>query len=120
MKNRKTRKMSSRVYNKLYAKRGKGYLSYCLWYYESDDNIITEHKASLLGKIVLLVLYPFVFIINFIAYGMSGVSDLNSEFIPTLKGKPFSQDDYYPRHGRYWKEAVDYIESGKLPERINK
>lgn len=120
MNNRKSRKMSSRVYNKLYAKRGKGYLSYCLWYYESDDNIITEHKASLLGKIVLLVLYPFVFIINFIAYGISGIEDLNSEFISALKGKSFSQDSFMSCHGKYWKEGVDYIESGKLPERINK
>lgn len=112
--------MSSRVYNKLYAKRGKGYLSYCLWYYESGDKIITEHKASLLGKVVLLVLYPFVFIINFIAYGMSGISDLNSEFIPTLKGKAFSQDCFMSCHDKYWKEAVNYIESGKLPERGNK
>ena len=66
---------------------------------------------------MLLILYPFVFIINFIAYGVSGISDLNSEFIPTLKGKPFSQDACYPRHEKYWKEAVDYIESGKLPDR---
>ena len=117
MNNRKSRKMSSRVYNKLYAKRGKAYLSYCLWYYESDDNIITEHKANLLGKIVLLILYPFVFIINFIAYGISGISDLNSEFIPTLKGKPFSQDDCSPEHEKYWKDGVEYIESGRLPER---
>ena len=120
MNNRKSRKMSSRVYNKLYAKRGKAYLSYCLWYYESDDKIVTEHKASLLGKIVLLVLYPFAFVINFIVYGVSGISDFNSAFIPTLKGKAFSQDASYPRHEKYWKEAVDYIESGKLPKRINK
>lgn len=113
----KSRKMSSRTYNKYYAKRGKSYLSYCLWYYESDDKIVTEHKASLLGKIVLLVLYPFVFIINFIAYGMSGIKDFNSEFIPTIKGKPFSQDASYPRHEKYWKEGVEYIESGKLPDR---
>ena len=112
-----SRKMSSRTYNKYYAKRGKWYLSYCLWYYESDDCIITEHKASLLGKIVLLVLYPFVFIINFIAYGMSGIKGFNSEFIPTLKGKPFSQDDCSPEHEKYWKEGVEFIESGKLPER---
>ena len=113
----KSRKMSSRTYNKYYAKRGKGYLSYCLWYYESDDSIITEHKASLLGKIMLLVLYPFVFIINFIAYGMSGIKDFNSAFIPTLKGKPFSQDAFYPMHEKYWKEGVEFIESGKLPDR---
>ena len=116
----KSRKMSSRVYNKLYAKRGKGSLSYCLWYYESDDSIVTEHKASVLGKIVLLMLYPFVFIINFIAYGMSGIEDFNSEFIPTIKGKPFSQDASKPEHKKYWKEGVEFIESGKLPERINK
>ena len=117
MNNRKSRKMSSRTYNKYYAKRGIGYLSYCLWYYESGDSIVTEHKASLLGKIVLLILYPFVFILNFIAYGISGISDLNSEFIPTLKGKPFSQDYRSPRHEKYWKEGVDFIESGKLPDR---
>lgn len=113
----KSRKMSSRVYNKLYAKRGKSYLSYCLWYYESDDIIVTEHKASLLGKCILLILYPFVFIINFIAYGVSGIKDFNSAFIPTIKGKPFSRDAFYPRHERYWKEGVDFIESGKLPDR---
>lgn len=113
----KSRKMSSTTYNKYYAKRGKGYLSYCLWYYESDDCIITEHKASLLGKIILLILYPFVFIINFIAYGMSGIGDFNSEFIPTIKGKPFSQDDRSPEHEKYWKEGVEFIESGKLPDR---
>ena len=113
----KSRKMSSRTYNKYYAKRGKGYLSYCLWYYESDVSIVTEHKASLLGKVVLLVLYPFVFIINFIAYGVSGIKDFNSAFIPTIKGKPFSQDDCCPRHERYWKEGVDFIESVKLPDR---
>lgn len=112
-----SRKMSSRTYNKYYAKRGKGYLSYCLWYYESDDKIVTEHKASVLGKCILLVLYPFVFIINFIAYGMSGIEDFNSAFIPTLKGKPFSQDAFYPRHEKYWKEGVEFIESGKLPDR---
>ena len=113
----KSRKMSSRTYNKYYAKRGKGCLSYCLWYYESDDSIITEHKASVLGKCILLILYPFVFIINFIAYGISGISDLNSEFIPTLKGKPFSQDDSSPEHEKYWKEGVEFIDSGKLPDR---
>lgn len=109
--------MSSRAYNKYYAKRGKGYLSYCLWYYEDYSTIITEHKASLLGKCILLILYPFVLIINFIAYGMSGIEDFNSAFIPTLKGKPFSQDVCYPRHEKYWKEGVDFIESGKLPDR---
>lgn len=109
--------MSSRTYNKYYAKRGKGYLSYCLWYYESDDCIITEHKASLLGKIILLILYPFVFIINFIAYGMSGVGDLNSEFIPTIKGKPFSQDSVTSRHTLHWKEASEFVDKGKIPDR---
>lgn len=113
----KSRKMSSRTYNKYYAKRGRSYLSYCLWYYKDDSTIITEHKASLLGKIILIILYPFVFVINFIAYGMSGIKDFNSEFIPTIKGEPFSQDDCSPRHEGYWKEAVDYIESGKLPDR---
>lgn len=113
----KSRKMSSRTYNKYYAKRGKDYLSYSLWYYQSPDTIVTEHRASLLGKILLVILYPFVFNINFIAYGMSGVKDCNSAFIPTIKGEPFSQDDCYPRHEKYWKEGVDFIETGKLPDR---
>ena len=71
----KSRDMSSRVYNKLYAKRGNSYLSYFHYYYKSEDTIVTEHKASLLGKVLLVVLYPFVFVINFIAYGLSGVKD---------------------------------------------
>lgn len=113
----KSRKMSSKTYNKLYAKRGKGYLSYCLWCYKADDTIITEHKASLLGKILLIILYPFVFIINFVAYGMSGIEDFNSAFIPTIKGQPFSQDVCYPRHDKHWKEGIDFIATGKLPDR---
>ena len=73
----KSRKMSSKGYNKLYAKRGRSYLTYCQYYFKADDTIIIEHKATLLGKILLLLMYPFVFIINFIAYGMSGVKDFN-------------------------------------------
>lgn len=117
---RKSRKMSSRIYNKLYAKRGNDWLSYSLWYYESGDRIVTEHKVNVLGTIVLLLLYPFVFILNFFVYGFSGVGDFNKDFIPTIKGKPFSRDITLPQHKKSWKDAVDYIEFGKIPERNNK
>lgn len=109
--------MSSKGYNKLYAKRGRSYLTYCQYYFKADDTIIIEHKATLLGKILLLLMYPFVFIINFIAYGMSGVKDFNSAFIPKIKGEPFSQDACYPRHEKYWKESSEFIETGKFPSR---
>lgn len=113
----KSRKMSSRTYNKYYAKRGKNYLSCCLWYYEDEQTIVTEHKANLLGRCILIMLYPFVFIINFICYGKSGIEDFNRDFIPILKGKPFSQDRIPSSLVLHWKEASQFIDSGKLPDR---
>lgn len=113
----KSRKMSSRTYNKYYAKRGRNYLSYCLWYYEDEQTIVTEHKANILGKCILITIYPFVFIINSIAYGVSGTKGFNSAFIPTLKGKPFSQDRITSSLVLHWKEASQFIDSGKLPDR---
>lgn len=112
----KSRIMSSRDYNKRYAKRGYNYLTYVRVYYESDCKIITEHKVSWFGRAVLVILYPILLLISILVYGLSIIKEFNYELIPTLMGKAVSKDAWYPRNKRYWEGMSRFIDLGILPE----
>jgi len=118
--NKQIRKMSSKQYNKIYAKRGYNYLTCCEVSYVDKDTILTNHKSNLLCKLLAITFSPLVYILTILVYGISGLGDCNEAFIDILKSKSISKDVTYRRNIESWELLSNYIDTGVITKTTEK